>query len=214
MAKITVTFDTQEKGDVEIINKLRAALGMSLSKEDQEAAIIRAHEEEKAAAEARAREEAERAEKEAKEKEAARLAAEAKAKAEKEAKEKAAAEARAKAEAAKRAAEEAARAAQEAKEAAEVAEENLEEEALEDDAPGNEQPSKPAEPEVPQTPQKPEKPAAEAYTIEEVRALLAQKVADHRQEIKNKLTSLGAPNVTNLDPAKYIEFANFLKALD
>ena len=50
-------------------------------------------------------------------------------------------------------------------------------------------------------------------TIEKVRALLAEKVSDHREEIRTKLLSLGSPNVTNLDPAKYKEFSDYLNSL-
>lgn len=50
-------------------------------------------------------------------------------------------------------------------------------------------------------------------TIEDVRAELAKKVNDHRDAIKNKLTELGAPSVTKLDPSKYDEMYNFLAAL-
>lgn len=49
--------------------------------------------------------------------------------------------------------------------------------------------------------------------IEDVRALLAKKVNDHRTEIKAKLTELGANNVTSLDKAKYPEFTEFLTSL-
>ena len=50
--------------------------------------------------------------------------------------------------------------------------------------------------------------------IEDVRKALAEKVNDHRDAIKQKLTELGAPNVTKLDPAKYAEMYDFLKALN
>lgn len=53
----------------------------------------------------------------------------------------------------------------------------------------------------------------EEIKIEEVRALLSQKVGAHREAIKSTLTALGAPNVSTLDPAKYLEFKNFLTAL-
>lgn len=54
---------------------------------------------------------------------------------------------------------------------------------------------------------------AKTYTIEEVREKLKEKVAEHREAIKAKLTELGAPNVSNLDPAKYSEFVDFLESL-
>lgn len=55
--------------------------------------------------------------------------------------------------------------------------------------------------------------AAPQVTIEQVRQALAAKVNGHREEIKEKLNSLGAPSVTKLDPAKYPEMFNFLNAL-
>ena len=64
-------------------------------------------------------------------------------------------------------------------------------------------------------PSAPAAPAASSAskTIEDVRAELAKKVNDHRDAIKNKLTELGAPSVTKLDPSKYDEMYNFLAAL-
>lgn len=53
-----------------------------------------------------------------------------------------------------------------------------------------------------------------AYRIEEVREKLKEKVSDHRERIKLKLTDLGAPNVSSLDPAKYGEFMQFLNSLE
>ena len=49
--------------------------------------------------------------------------------------------------------------------------------------------------------------------IEDVRALLQTKVANHRDTIKEKLTSYGANNVTSLKQEYYQEFYDFLKAL-
>lgn len=100
-------------------------------------------------------------------------------------------------------------------------------------------PSAPAAPAAPAKPEEPKKPSAPAVapaltkpaatpapsapaapaassaskTIEDVRAELAKKVNDHRDAIKNKLTELGAPSVTKLDPSKYDEMYNFLAAL-
>jgi len=54
---------------------------------------------------------------------------------------------------------------------------------------------------------------APQVTIEQVRQALAAKVNGHREEIKEKLNSLGAPSVTKLDPAKYIEMFTFLNSL-
>ena len=87
-----------------------------------------------------------------------------------------------------------------------------------------EEPKKPSAPAVAPAPTKPaatpapSAPAAPAAssaskTIEDVRAELAKKVNDHRDAIKNKLTELGAPSVTKLDPSKYDEVYNFLAAL-
>jgi len=59
----------------------------------------------------------------------------------------------------------------------------------------------------------PAAPAAPQVTIEQVRQALAAKVNGHREEIKEKLNSLGAPSVTKLDPAKYAEMFTFLNAL-
>lgn len=50
-------------------------------------------------------------------------------------------------------------------------------------------------------------------SIEDVRKMLAQKVNEHRDVIKQKLNELGAPSVTKLDPSKYDEMYNFLKSL-
>ena len=59
-------------------------------------------------------------------------------------------------------------------------------------------------------------PAAKSasISIDEVRAALAKKVNAHREEIKEKLTELGAPSVTKLDSSKYEEMLNFLNSLD
>lgn len=59
---------------------------------------------------------------------------------------------------------------------------------------------------------KPEAPAT-SISIDDVRSLLTQKVNAHRAEIKAKLSALGAPNVTSLDPSKYAEMFEFLKNL-
>lgn len=61
-------------------------------------------------------------------------------------------------------------------------------------------------------------PAAQAVSsanksIEDVRGMLAKKINEHRDVIKQKLNELGAPSVTKLDPAKYNEMYNFLVAL-
>lgn len=61
-------------------------------------------------------------------------------------------------------------------------------------------------------------PAAQAASsasksIEGVRKMLAQKVNEHRDVIKQKLNEFGAPSVTKLDPSKYDEMYNFLESL-
>lgn len=61
-------------------------------------------------------------------------------------------------------------------------------------------------------------PAAQAASsasksIEDVRKMLAQKVNEHRDDIKQKLNEFGAPSVTKLDPSKYDEMYNFLESL-
>jgi hypothetical protein len=52
-----------------------------------------------------------------------------------------------------------------------------------------------------------------SITIEQVRQALAAKINGHREEIKSKLNSFGAPSVTKLDPAKYSEMFTFLNSL-
>ena len=61
----------------------------------------------------------------------------------------------------------------------------------------------------------PAAPAASSASknIEDIRGMLAEKVNEHRDEIKQKLNELGAPSVTKLDPAKYDEMYNFLESL-
>ena len=49
--------------------------------------------------------------------------------------------------------------------------------------------------------------------VEDVRSMLQKKVSNHRDSIKEKLTSLGAANVTALDSSKYKEFMDFLNSL-
>ena len=64
-------------------------------------------------------------------------------------------------------------------------------------------------------PSAPAAPAASSASksIEDVRGMLARKVNEHRDVIKQKLNELGAPSVTKLDPAKYDEMYNFLESL-
>lgn len=64
-------------------------------------------------------------------------------------------------------------------------------------------------------PSAPAAPAASSASksIEDVRGMLAKKVNEHRDVIKQKLNELGAPSVTKLDPAKYDEMYNFLESL-
>lgn len=89
--------------------------------------------------------------------------------------------------------------------------------------------TKPAAPAKPAAPTKPAAPAPEApaqepaseqaqeatsITIEDVRKALSEKVNNHRNEIKDKLSELGAPSVTRLGQDKYQDMYNFLIALD
>lgn len=64
-------------------------------------------------------------------------------------------------------------------------------------------------------PSAPVAPAASSASksIEDVRGMLAKKVNEHRDVIKQKLNELGAPSITKLDPAKYDEMYNFLESL-
>ena len=64
-------------------------------------------------------------------------------------------------------------------------------------------------------PSAPAAPAASSASksIEDVRGMLAKKVNEHRDVVKQKLNELGAPSVTKLDPAKYDEMYNFLESL-
>ena len=64
-------------------------------------------------------------------------------------------------------------------------------------------------------PSAPAAPAASSASksIEDVRGMLAKKVNEHRDVIKQKLNELGAPSITKLDPAKYDEMYNFLESL-
>ena len=64
-------------------------------------------------------------------------------------------------------------------------------------------------------PSAPAAPAASSASksIEDVRGMLAKKVNEHRDVIKQKLNELGAPSVTKLDSAKYGEMYNFLESL-
>lgn len=53
----------------------------------------------------------------------------------------------------------------------------------------------------------------EEIDIVKVRALLATKVGDHRTEIKNELTKLGATSLSTLGAKHYQAFADFLNSL-
>lgn len=52
-----------------------------------------------------------------------------------------------------------------------------------------------------------------SITIEMVRELLSDKVKEHRSEIKERLSELGAPSVTKLSPDKYKDLYGFLLKL-
>ena len=90
--------------------------------------------------------------------------------------------------------------------------------AIEPAAPAVEPVKQAVEPAKPTKPvSEPAAPAAEptkpALSIEDVRQELVKKVNSHREEIKAKLTELGAPSVTKLDPSKYEEMYNYLTSL-
>nr|DAH90040.1 MAG TPA: hypothetical protein [Caudoviricetes sp.] len=55
--------------------------------------------------------------------------------------------------------------------------------------------------------------AAPTLTIDDVRKVVASKAAAHRDEVKAKLTELGAKNVTTLDPSKYQALVDYLNTL-
>ena len=55
--------------------------------------------------------------------------------------------------------------------------------------------------------------AKSSIGIEDVRKVLALKVNDHRDAIKEKLNELGAPSVTKLAKEKYQEMYDFLISL-
>lgn len=55
--------------------------------------------------------------------------------------------------------------------------------------------------------------AESSVDIATLRTLLSQKVDDHRDSIKDKLTEFGAKNITSLDSDKYQEMYDFLTAL-
>lgn len=52
-----------------------------------------------------------------------------------------------------------------------------------------------------------------AVSIQDIRTLLANKVDNHREAIRAKLTELGVRNVTGLDARNYDAFYEFLKDL-
>lgn len=52
-----------------------------------------------------------------------------------------------------------------------------------------------------------------AISIQDIRTLLASKVDNNRENIRAKLTELGARNVTGLDARNYDAFYEFLKDL-
>lgn len=79
--------------------------------------------------------------------------------------------------------------------------------------PAEPEPSQPAKPAAPATPAK-SAAQTSSVTIEDVRKALSEKVNAHRNEIKDKLTELGAPSVTKLDQSKYQDMYDFLISLD
>lgn len=59
----------------------------------------------------------------------------------------------------------------------------------------------------------PKKTEEPAVSIQDIRALLASKVDNHRETIRAKLIELGSKNVTGLDARNYDAFYEFLKDL-
>ena len=55
--------------------------------------------------------------------------------------------------------------------------------------------------------------AEEGIKLDDLRASLSLKVKSYREEIKAKLTELGASNLTTLDAGKYADMNDFLKGL-
>lgn len=78
-------------------------------------------------------------------------------------------------------------------------------------APTPAQKPEPAKPAAAPAPKPAVKPSS--IGIEDVRKILATKVNDHRNEIKEKLNELGAPSVTKLAPEKYQEMYDYLNSL-
>lgn len=87
-----------------------------------------------------------------------------------------------------------------------------------------EEASQPVSDEAPKKPRKPrakkptgrkEEPKSNGadVTIEEIRKLAAERIADHKAAMRAKLAELGANRVPALDPAKYAEFKDFLISL-
>ena len=76
-------------------------------------------------------------------------------------------------------------------------------------------PAATAAPAAPAAPAATAAPAAPAstLTIDDVRKVVASKAAAHRNEVKAKLTELGAKNVTTLDPSKYQDLVDYLNTL-
>lgn len=61
--------------------------------------------------------------------------------------------------------------------------------------------------------QKPKTDTDGHVTLEDIRTAVIDKLNDHREQIKNKLTELGVQNVTKLKEDDYAEFFEFLKSL-
>lgn len=77
---------------------------------------------------------------------------------------------------------------------------------------GNDTPKAEEGPKAEEAPKADEAPKAK-IDIEELRAVLKDKVNTHREAIKAKLNELGAPSVTKLAADKYEEMYNFLTSL-
>jgi PAB1-binding protein PBP1 len=72
--------------------------------------------------------------------------------------------------------------------------------------------SEPAEPTKPEPTPAPEV-KSNGVTIDQLRALLSEKVAKHRAAIKTELTNNGAANISTLAPEKFEAFHKFLSDL-
>lgn len=95
-----------------------------------------------------------------------------------------------------------------AAEPAETAEDNSQ-----PDAPGKLKASLAAKAEKEADPEPKKEESKTSATVEQVRALVAEKAGTHRTELKAKLKALGATSVTTLQPENYDQFLSYLSNL-